>query len=42
MFILPAEIQRTVIGKVGRALNRQGQFLFTAPRDPCSWNDAMT
>ena len=42
MFILPAEVQRTVIGKVGHALNRQGQFLFTSPREACSWTDGMT
>jgi hypothetical protein len=31
-----------LIGKAARALNPNGHFLFTAPRDVCSWMDAMT
>ena len=42
IFILPAETQRGLIGKVGGVLNRPGHFLFTAPRQACSWVDCMT
>ena len=42
MFLLTAETQRSLIGKVARAMNRQGRFLFTSPRQACSWMDVMT
>jgi 2-polyprenyl-3-methyl-5-hydroxy-6-metoxy-1,4-benzoquinol methylase len=42
MFILPAQTQRSLIGKVARALNRHGHFLFTSPKEACSWMDGMT
>lgn len=42
MFLLPAEVQRTVIGKVARALNHDGHFLFTSAKEAGSWTDAMT
>lgn len=42
MFLLPADAQRNLIGKVARTLNRPGHFLFTAPRQSCSWQDGMT
>jgi hypothetical protein len=42
MFILPADTQRRLIGKVARALNRRGQFLFTSPREACAWMEGMT
>jgi 2-polyprenyl-3-methyl-5-hydroxy-6-metoxy-1,4-benzoquinol methylase len=42
MCILPPDTQRRLIGKVARTLNGNGQFLFTSPRDPCSWMDVMT
>ena len=42
MFLLTAETQRGLIGKVARAMNRQGRFLFTSPRRACSWMDVMT
>jgi cyclopropane fatty-acyl-phospholipid synthase-like methyltransferase len=42
VFILPADTQRNLIGKVARVLNGGGQFLFTSPRQPCSWMDALT
>ena len=41
-FILPADAQRSLIGKVARVLNSGGQFLFTSPREVCSWMDSMT
>jgi chemotaxis methyl-accepting protein methylase len=42
MFIFPPDKQRRLIGKVAHALNHNGQFLFTSPREACSWMDGMT
>jgi SAM-dependent methyltransferase len=42
MFLLPAETQYLLIEKVAHCLNRQGHFLFTATKDPWTWDDIMT
>jgi 2-polyprenyl-3-methyl-5-hydroxy-6-metoxy-1,4-benzoquinol methylase len=42
LFILPGETQRSLLGKVARALNRHGQFLFTSPKQACTWTDSLT
>ena len=42
LFLLDAAAQALVIGKVARALEPQGRFVFTAPRQPLEWLDAMT
>jgi 2-polyprenyl-3-methyl-5-hydroxy-6-metoxy-1,4-benzoquinol methylase len=42
IFLLPAEAQATVIGKVAKALNHNGRFLFTSPEKPVTWQDALT
>jgi SAM-dependent methyltransferase len=42
MFLLPSEIQAVVIGKVARALNPGGRFLFTAPERAATWPDLLT
>jgi 2-polyprenyl-3-methyl-5-hydroxy-6-metoxy-1,4-benzoquinol methylase len=42
MFLLPADTQRSLIGKVARTLRSNGQFLFTSPSQACSWMDGMT
>ena len=42
LFLLSPEAQRIVIGKVSRALKHGGNFLFTAPKQTCTWPDAMT
>lgn len=42
IFLLPPETQRLLIAKVARTLTRGGHFLFTAPRQACTWLDAMT
>jgi SAM-dependent methyltransferase len=42
LFLLKPEAQALVIEKVARALNPGGHFLFTAPREPLAWLDAMT
>ena len=35
-------MQRSLIGKVARTLNRHGHFLFTSPKVPCTWLDSLT
>lgn len=42
MFLLPESAQRSVLAKVANALKAGGRFLFTAPRQSCSWVDALT
>ena len=41
-FLLDDETQRRLIARVAAALNPGGRFLFTSPRQVCSWADAMT
>ena len=42
IFLLPEAAQRTVLSKVANTLKRDGRFLFTAPRQACSWLDELT
>jgi SAM-dependent methyltransferase len=42
LFLLEPAAQALVIEKVARALEPHGRFLFTAPREPLEWLDAMT
>ena len=42
LFLLEPAAQALVIEKVARALEPRGRFLFTAPRLPLEWLDAMT
>ena len=42
MFLLPADVQRATIQKVGMALNAGGRFLFTSPAQKCTWADVLT
>ena len=42
LFLLEPGTQACVIEKVARALVPGGRFLFTAPREPLEWLDAMT
>jgi SAM-dependent methyltransferase len=42
LFLLQPDGQAQLIEKVGHALTRGGQFLFTAPRQVCGWSDSMT
>lgn len=42
MFLLPADVQTIVIGKVARALNPGGKFLFKSPQKAVTLNDALT
>ena len=42
LFLLPADAQASVIGKVARALNGGGKFVFTAPREALRCRDVLT
>lgn len=42
LFLLSADAQREVIIKVASVLNVGGQFLFTCPRQRCTWTDVLT
>ena len=42
LFLLTPATQALVIEKVAGALNPGGRFLFTAPKEPLEWLDAMT
>lgn len=42
LFLLDPAAQALVLAKVARALVPGGRFLFTAPREPHAWLDAMT
>ena len=42
VFLLPAESQRALFGRIGSALNPEGSFLFTSPARPSTWADALT
>jgi SAM-dependent methyltransferase len=42
LFLLTPVAQALVIEKVAGALNPGGRFLFTAPKEPLEWLDAMT
>ena len=42
LFLLDPTAQALVIEKVARGLEPHGRFLFTAPRQPLEWLDAMT
>ena len=41
-FLLDEETQRRLITKVGAALKTGGSFLFTSPKEICSWTDGMS
>jgi 2-polyprenyl-3-methyl-5-hydroxy-6-metoxy-1,4-benzoquinol methylase len=42
MFLMPEDTQSLVIHKVGRALNPNGRFLFTSPKETIKWRDSLT
>ena len=41
-FLLDGEVQRRLFAKVAAVLLSGGKFLFTAPRESCSWADILT
>lgn len=42
MFLLQPDVQCLLIRKVKQALNSNGQFLFTSPKEKCTWQDILT
>ncbi len=42
LFLLSESTQRDVIRRIAAALRPGGQFLFTAPVEPCRWTDSLT
>jgi 2-polyprenyl-3-methyl-5-hydroxy-6-metoxy-1,4-benzoquinol methylase len=42
MFLLHSDVQFQLIRKVAHALNSNGRFLFTSPRERCTWQDILT
>lgn len=42
LFLLEAEVQRRVLTNLAAALKPGGKLLFTAPREACTWSDALT
>jgi 2-polyprenyl-3-methyl-5-hydroxy-6-metoxy-1,4-benzoquinol methylase len=42
MFLLAEDDQKRMIERVGQVLKPGGRFLFSAPRNPCEWNDLQT
>jgi 2-polyprenyl-3-methyl-5-hydroxy-6-metoxy-1,4-benzoquinol methylase len=42
MFLLSPDVQVAVIPKIATALNPGGKLIFTAPRQTCAWQDALT
>jgi SAM-dependent methyltransferase len=42
MFLLSADAQRDLIRRVARVLRPDGRFLFTSPKQSCTWTDLLT
>lgn len=42
IFLLAANDQQTMLGRVAAALDPGGRFLFSAPKQACEWNDTLT
>jgi SAM-dependent methyltransferase len=42
LFLLSADDQHKLLRRVADALEPGGRFLFSAPREPCEWPDALT
>jgi 2-polyprenyl-3-methyl-5-hydroxy-6-metoxy-1,4-benzoquinol methylase len=42
IFLLGEEDQRSLLTSVANVLEPGGRFLFSAPREVCRWNDALT
>lgn len=42
LFLLAPDAQKLVVGKIARALQPGGQFIFTAPSPACAWRDVLT
>ena len=42
LFLLPEDTQIRLISRIARALNTDGEFLFSAPEQACQWTDILT
>lgn len=42
LFLLTPETQKIVIHNIGNALSHGGRFLFTSPKQACTWMDVRT
>jgi 2-polyprenyl-3-methyl-5-hydroxy-6-metoxy-1,4-benzoquinol methylase len=42
IFLLPADAQRMLLLRISAALNPGGRFLFSSPRQACTWSDLTT
>ena len=42
MFLLNPDVQFLLIRKVAQALKSNGKFLFTSPKEMCTWGDILT
>ena len=42
LFLMSPAQQRETVGRIAAALNPGGGFLFTSPREPCTWSDTLT
>lgn len=42
MFLLHPDVQVLLIHKVAQALNSEGKFLLTSPKERCIWHDILT
>lgn len=42
LFLLPPGVQLDVLGRLATALRPGGHLIFSSPRQPLTWNDALT
>lgn len=42
MFLLPPDVQETLIHRVAAVLHPGGRFLFSSPERRCTWTDVLT
>ena len=42
MFLLHPDVQALLIHRVAQALNSEGRFLFTSPKERCTWDDILS
>jgi 2-polyprenyl-3-methyl-5-hydroxy-6-metoxy-1,4-benzoquinol methylase len=42
VFLLNPDVQFLLIRKVAQVLNSNGKFLFTSPKEKCTWGDILT
>lgn len=42
LFLLAADAQTALIHRVAPVLRPEGRFLFTSPKEACTWTDMLT